>query len=75
MGGRCIEVEKVCNLICISNKEGHGVISKRCDNFFVMCGWGEGAIFLTPTPLSRGTPPKWQPPFQIAEPETPSLQF
>ena len=22
------------------------------------------------TPLSSGTPPKWQPPFQIAEPET-----
>ena len=48
MGSRFIEVEKVCNLMCISNKEGHGVISKRCDNFFVMCGWGEGEIFFNP---------------------------
>ena len=49
MGSRFIEVEKVCNLMCISNKEGHGVISKRCDNF-LLCVDGKKGKFSSTLP-------------------------
>ena len=71
MGSRFIEIEKVCNLMCKSNTEGHGVISKRCDNFY-MCVWGKGEIFFT-LPFLEEPPLSGNPPFQIAEPETSPL--